>query len=220
MEKAKIIIIEDEFFAAAHLKELVSALGLCVVNTYHSGEDFLKETDWNFDAAIVDIFLSGKLTGLDIAQKMKERKKPFVFLTANRDNHTLKEAARLGPAAYISKPFQPNDVTAALEIIVHSLPKMIAIRTHHGIEGINPNDITYIKSDGVYIEIHTNNKHFTQRKLLKEIESELPSSFIRVHRSYLVNTFYVEQRWANHLVVNGHEIPISRGFKPNLSLFF
>ncbi len=220
MLKAKIVIIEDEFFAATHLKELISSKDFWVVGVYYSAEDFLKQTDWNFDAALIDIFLSGKLTGLDIAPKMKEHHKPFVFLTANRDDQTLKKAARLAPAAYISKPFQPNDVTAALEIIVHRLPKMIDIRTTHGVEGINPNDITHIKSDGVYIEVHTKDKHFIQRKLLKEIEAELPDSFIRVHRSYLVNTFYVEQRSASHLIVNGHEIPISRGFKPNISLFF
>ncbi len=218
MLKAKVIIIEDEFFAAAHLKELVTKLDFWVVGVYHSGEDFLKETDWNFDAAIVDIFLSGKLTGLDIAPKIKAHKKPFVFLTANRDSQTLKEAARLSPAAYISKPFQPNDVTAALEIITHQLPKMLKVRTNKGIELINPNDVIFIQSDGVYIEIHTRKTTIVQRKLLKEMEEELPDFFIRVHRSYLVNSAYIEKKTANSVTLNGYEIPVSRSFKEILSV--
>ncbi|KYG82211.1 LytR/AlgR family response regulator transcription factor [Roseivirga echinicomitans] len=219
MFKAKIVIIEDEFFAATHLKKLVSQHNFWVVGIYHSGEDFLKETDWEFDAAIVDIFLSSKVTGLDLGPKLTEHQKPFVFITANKDKETLKAAARLAPAAYISKPFHEVDVTAALEIIAHKLPETLKIRTANGVEYINPNDIVYVKSDGVYIEIHTPQHHFIQRKLLKEIENELPSLFLRVHRSYLVNSQYVLQFSANHLSLKGHKIPISRSYKDNIERF-
>ena len=216
MLKARIIIIEDEFFAATHLKDLVDSLGFWVTDIYHSGEDFLRNTNWQFDAAIVDIFLSEKINGLQLAEKLKDRKKPFIFLTANQDSHTLKEAARLQPVSYISKPFKPNDVTAALEIIAHRLPKMLEIRGASGVELLNPNDIVFIKSDDVYIELHTLKGMVVQRKLLKDIMEELPESFVRVHRSYLVNVNYIEQRTATHLTLRGNTIPVSRSYKANL----
>lgn len=218
MHKAKIIIIEDEFFAATHLKDLVSKLNYWVVGVYHSGEDFLQKTDWAFDAAIVDIFLSNNFSGLQVAKELKEHQKPFFFLTANQDELTLREATQLGPSAYISKPFKSNDVAAALEIIVHQMPKMLKIRGTYGIEELNPNDILYIKSDGVYIEIHTIKSMIVQRKLLKEIIDELPSFFIRVHRSYLVNAKYIGQRSASHLMVKDYEVPVSRNYRENLDL--
>lgn len=216
MHKAKIIIIEDEFFAATHLKDLVNQLGFWVVDVYHSGEDFLKNTNWNFDAAIVDIFLSGKLSGLDLAGKMKEHNKAFIFLTANQDSKTLKEAARLQPVSYITKPFKANDVVAALEIVAHRLPKMLEIRGVNGVELLNPNDVMFIKSDGVYVEIHARKGMVVQRRLLKELMDVLPDYFIRVHRSYLVNSHYISQKSANHLMVQDTQIPISRSFKTNL----
>ena len=46
MSKGNIIIIEDEFFAAQHLSELVASFGFSTAAIYHSGEDFLKATDW------------------------------------------------------------------------------------------------------------------------------------------------------------------------------
>ena len=129
MGNTRLIIIEDEFFAANHLKDVVTDYGYWVVDMYESGEAFLKADSWEFDAAIVDIFLAEKLTGLDVAEHLVKRQKPFIFLTANQDSQTLKQAARLFPKAYISKPFKVNDVVAALEIIGQSLATKITIRT-------------------------------------------------------------------------------------------
>ena len=113
----KVVIIEDEMFALMHLKKVVTSLGYDVVDTFYNAEDFLFESNWNFDVAIVDIFLSGKLTGIDIAKELRKKQKPFIFLTANQDSNTVKEAAELAPAAYLSKPFQNAEVEAALTIL-------------------------------------------------------------------------------------------------------
>lgn len=113
----KIIIIEDELFVAMHLQKIISSLGHKVVQTYHSVEDFLEETDWKFDIAFVDIFLAGNLTGIDAAKVLKKNQKNFIFLTANQDANTILEAAKLGPSAYISKPFQAAEIEAALIIL-------------------------------------------------------------------------------------------------------
>lgn len=114
---SRIVIIEDELFAVEHLIKVVKSLGHEVVGDYFSGEEFLELTDWNFDTAIIDIFLSKALTGIDIAKEMNKRQKSFIFLTANKDSKTLVEAAKLRPSAYLTKPFQVHDVTAALEIV-------------------------------------------------------------------------------------------------------
>ena len=206
------VIIEDEFFAASHLQTLITSLGYQVDAVYYNAEDFLRKTNWQFDAAIVDIFLSGALTGLHIAEKLSERQKPFVFLTANQDAATLKQAARLGPRAYLSKPFQPNDVQAALEMIAINRMQHLKIRTPHGYEKLHPADILFIRSDGAYIEIVTLNQTVVQRKLLKEIEQQLPPSFIRVHRSYIINKEFVDHWTASVINIKGHEIPVSRQF--------
>lgn len=214
----KIVIIEDEFFVASHLRDLIASMGYMVTDVYHSGEAFLQQTDWKFDAAIVDIFLSKELTGLDLAVHLKEKQKPFIFLTANQDTETLKRAAKLAPSSYISKPFKPRDIQASLEILfINSSPK-IEIRTHKGIEEIHPDDIYFIKSDGAYIEIYIENDKIVQRKLLKEMEDELPSTFIRVHRSYLVNKKYIDAKKAIYLKIKQYEIPVSRSYKKNLDL--
>ena len=73
-----------------------------------------------------------------------------------------------------------------------------------------PDDILFLKGDGAYVEIHTYEGMILQRKLLKDIEDELPDFFIRSHRSYLVNKNKIEQMTAGSLFINSLEIPISR----------
>lgn len=52
-----------------------------------------------------------------------------------------------------------------------------------------------------------------QRKLIKELEQQLPDFFIRVHRSYLINENYIDQKKANFIVINKIKIPLSRNYK-------
>ncbi|MCR9172601.1 MAG: response regulator transcription factor [bacterium] len=217
MSRIGIVIIEDEFFVGNQLKDLVLDLGFDVVGVYPSAEQFLNTTNWEFDAALVDIFLSDTLTGLDVGEHLSKRNIPFVFITANRDELTLKEAARLQPAGYITKPFQRFDVVAALEKIRLSQQKAISIRTKNGLVDMAPGDIYYIKGDGAYIEIYTHKGKTVQRKLLKEIAEELPDQdFLRVHRSYLINRNFVESRRNGEVMVNGVSIPVSRRYKDAL----
>jgi DNA-binding NarL/FixJ family response regulator len=114
---SKVIIIEDELFVVMQLSKLINSLGYKVVGTYHSGEDFLAETDWDFEIALVDIFLAERLTGIEVAKVLKKKQKPFIFLTANQDTKTIHIAAALAPEAYLSKPFQVVEVEAALTIL-------------------------------------------------------------------------------------------------------
>lgn len=213
MEQIKIVIIEDEFFAANHLKDLLEDLDYIVVGIFHSGEDFISSTDWDFDIAIVDIFLSKEMLGLDVAEHLQKHQRPFIFLTANQDTQTLKRAARLNPLGYITKPFNPNDVVATIEIFSNQQSKDIELRGKNGIEKVNPNDILFIKSDGAYIEIQTTKKLYLQRKLLKEIMTDLPPFFAKVHRSFVVNINYIDQRSATELQIKDYKIPVSRSYK-------
>jgi DNA-binding NarL/FixJ family response regulator len=128
----KLVIIEDEFFAAEHLKDLVISLGHSVSAVFHSGEAFLVSTNCEYDAALVDIYLVGELTGLNIASELKKKNKPFIFLTANQDLKTLQKAAKLSPSSYLTKPFQNNDIAASLAIMEDSMNLLIE-RSYHSL---------------------------------------------------------------------------------------
>lgn len=216
MHKLNLIIIEDEFFAGHHLKKELLKLGHQVEKIIHSGEEFIRiHNQLNFDAAIVDIQLSGEINGFDIAAILNKLNRPFIFLTANEEKDMIIQATKFKPTSYISKPFKINDIIAGLELISVNVSPLIKIRTKEGVKFLDSNSIRFIKADSSYIEIQTEHKSFIQRKLLKDFMSELPTSFIRIHRSYVVNKNKITAQNSKYVCIEDHKIPISRGYNFN-----
>lgn len=54
-------------------------------------------------------------------------------------------------------------------------------------------EIIYIESNQKKTFIYTEDGHFNSSYALKTIEQRLPNSFIRIHRSYIVNISYIKQ---------------------------
>lgn len=84
--------------------------------------------------------------------------------------------------------------TAQSNVIKSSLNQeygILLFSTSNEIIFIKITDIVYCKADDNYCEIYTTNKMYTISKPLKEIEKSInKTSFIRIHRSYLVNLEY------------------------------
>jgi len=83
--------------------------------------------------------------------------------------------------------------------------------------------ITHCKGAGDYVEICLNDgREILHNGSLTQLESELPATFLRVHRSYLVNTNFVSSltREASGvgrlLLTTSAEIPVSRRIMPRI----
>jgi tetratricopeptide (TPR) repeat protein len=77
------------------------------------------------------------------------------------------------------------------------------------------NDLMYVKSEDHYLHAFSQDgkKHFVRGKL-SHIQAELPPNFAKCHRSYIVNTNYIQSVQQGFLTLkNKEEIPVSRGFK-------
>lgn len=88
-------------------------------------------------------------------------------------------------------------------------------------EFITTNNIAYCKAAGDYVELHMNNlDERLYSGTLKQLETVLPSTFVRVHRSYLVNLEEVvslgdTQSQSNLLsLTNEQRVPVSRRLLP------
>lgn len=121
MESSRIFIVEDEFIIAEDIGESLREAGYTVCGMASSGEKAVDAVRGGKpDLVLVDIFLEGKMDGIETAEKIhSEFQIPVVFLTAYAQNETIERAKRTGAFAYLIKPFTDRELRAAIEMAMY-----------------------------------------------------------------------------------------------------
>lgn len=114
----RILIVEDEFPIALDLESRVKKMGYQVVGIANTYESCLMEVEQHQPNLIfLDINLSDKKSGLDIARWLNENyKHPFIFITAYSDTFTFQQALELNPAGFLNKPVNDPDLYHQVEL--------------------------------------------------------------------------------------------------------
>jgi len=118
--KTKILIVEDQFIESHALERMLSIAGYLVCTVAQSVPAALKIVESEKpDLVLLDIFLKGKLTGIDLAVILKEKHIPFVYLSANSNRQVLKEAKATEPYGFLVKPFREKDVLVMIDVALY-----------------------------------------------------------------------------------------------------
>lgn len=79
-------------------------------------------------------------------------------------------------------------------------------------------NITYIESMGDYVKIVTDkDESIMTRERISHIKKELPETFLRIHRSFIVNSQKIDFFSKTEIQINGASLPISRTYKEEVS---
>jgi PAS domain S-box-containing protein len=121
MEKAKVMVVEDNRVVAEDIKNNLVEMGYTVNAIAASGRKALEAADRDSpDVAIMDIRLGSGMTGIDTAARLREEYHiPIIFLTAHADKDTVSKAKVTEPYAYLVKPFDAEELQSAVEIAVY-----------------------------------------------------------------------------------------------------
>lgn len=121
MSGQKILIVEDEPITFENEKEMLEELGYEVVGTVAIGEQAIEMVvNDNPDLVLMDIKLSGKMDGIEVAQKIHDQFEiPVIYITAFTDPTLLARAKLTEPFGYIVKPFQKQDLQANIEMALY-----------------------------------------------------------------------------------------------------
>jgi two-component system response regulator HydG len=114
---AKILIVEDQFIEANNLQMILERVGYKVCSIARSVPVALKiiETE-KPDLVLLDIYLQGNLTGIDLAKDLNEKKIAFVYISANSNKQILNAAKSTKPYGFLVKPFREKDVLVMLDV--------------------------------------------------------------------------------------------------------
>lgn len=116
----KLLIVEDEFIEARNLEGILVKAGYTVCGTARSVAAALAiVAEEQPDFVLIDIFLKGPQTGIDLATVLRQKRVPFLFVSANSDPSTLDAAKKTAPYGFLVKPFRERDVLVMLEIAIY-----------------------------------------------------------------------------------------------------
>src|SRR5215475_38358 len=102
--KDKVLIVEDELIVARDIRKTLERNGFRVVGVARTYEKALALVEeFNPSLALIDIFLKGNLTGIDLAKHLNERGIPFIYISANSNQKVLEAAKSTDPYGFIVK---------------------------------------------------------------------------------------------------------------------
>lgn len=235
----KILIVEDEMIIAAKTSMQLKELGYGVTGILSRGEEVITHVKVNKpDLTLMDIHLKGEMDGIETAKQLQKiSETAIIFLTANSDEATFNRAKEVKPAAFISKPFKKLELQRTIELAICKmaydeedfaddfstigtpviLNDRIFVRHHERMIKIMVEDILYIEADRNYSRIFTTTKEFLLCLTLKAIEEKLSlKTFVRTHRSYIINVSRLDEVANGYVVIGGKPIPLSGSLRNNL----
>ena len=215
MNPISCVIIDDEELARTLLKTYVEKVTYlkCQGSFENPLEalSFLKSTP--VDLLFLDIQMP-EIKGTDFAELIGKSQTKIIFTTAYSE-YALK-GFELSALDYLLKPITFNRFLSAVE----KFPKpaiqqdgTIIIKSGYHLHKIATEAILYIESDSEYVHYHLENgKKIMANQSLSKLQSILPESFLRVHRSYIVNGQKVAGLKGRELLIRDKMIPVSDSY--------
>ena len=231
--KIKCLVVDDEPLAIKLLEKHISKIdALEIVATCNNAiKAFEILNTQEVDLLFLDIKMPN-LTGIDFLKTLKNPPKT-IFTTAYRDYAI--ESYDLGVIDYLLKPITFERFFKAVDRYLGDQKKQsqsiqykeketddfMLVKSGNKHHKVVINDILFIESLKDYIKIHTvDNKRIVSKYRISEIEQELKEeSFLRVHRSYIININKISAFTVNDIEVNSTEIPIGASYKEKVVSF-
>ena len=212
----KAIIIDDEPYCCEILAAMLEAdcPKVQIVSVCKNGEEGLAAIrEFNPNLVFLDVEMP-RMNAFQMLEQLSSIQFHLIF-TTSYDQYALK-AIRFSAIDYLLKPIDRDELKKAvqkveqriqvpvqqqLEVLMQKLTQpsqritKIALPTIDGLQMISINTIIFCESDDNYTKLFLNSgKRLLVTRSLKEIEEMLESySFLRVHRSYLVNLNEIEK---------------------------
>ncbi len=209
------IIIEDQLPAQRIIKKYLAQMpAMKLIQSFQNAIDaseFLRAH--SADLIFLDINLP-KISGINFLKNLPNP--PNVIITSAYAQYAL-EGFELDVVDYLLKPFSFERFHKAVSKVPATTNEpsndFIFIRCDKEFFKVKSSEIQYIKGDDDFTRVHTKRKMFLDNRAMKTWISELPSSFIRIHRSYILNLEYITRISGQRVFIDNMEFPIGRSHK-------
>lgn len=205
---------------------------------YLATEAFAFLSNHAVDLIFLDIRMP-KLTGLDFLRTL--RQPPLVVITSAYEEHAL-ESFELEVVDYLLKPFRFDRFLKAANRAqeLHTLRKQgtagvaapeippqpaaagkIYIKSDKKLVQMPLDEVCYLESLGNYVKVWGEQGFLLTQRTLSSFEEQLPGeTFIRIHKSFILNKKFVHYIEGNVIRMrNGRDLPLGKTFKHIVRMF-
>ncbi|NNE26546.1 MAG: response regulator transcription factor [Saprospiraceae bacterium] len=175
------------------------------------------------DLIFLDIHM-GDGDGFDLLEIIEQDQLKVIFTTASEE-HAIK-AFEFEAFDYLLKPIDPDRLKAAIDRLVaaqsntatvesdQNAMQYLALNTQEEIRRVHIEEIIRCASIGNYTQFYfSDGSKLLVTKTLKEFETKLPETFLRVHQSHLVNKAfiksYIKTEGGYLLMQDGTHVPVA-----------
>ncbi|NQY29017.1 MAG: response regulator transcription factor [Flavobacteriaceae bacterium] len=216
------VVVDDSSIQRMSIVKLVKEHpALTLIAEYSSAVDTKKGlNDTECDLIFLDIEMP-IINGFELLDVLKN--KPQIIFVTGKTEYAFK-AFDYDATDYLQKPITQErfnlGVDKALEH--HRLKfesntaeeEYIFIKSNLKKRKIFINDIQWIEALGDYIKLVTNEESFVILSTMKAFEKEVEEySFLRIHKSYIVNLKKIKRFNSKFVEINTENIPLSRNKK-------
>jgi DNA-binding LytR/AlgR family response regulator len=226
------IIIDDDDAARLIVSKLCSKIpALNVIEEFDNAIEAIKFLNTNsIDIVFLDIHMP-TFSGFDFLQTIKDS--PKIILTTSDRNFAFEAFEYKSVVDYLLKPIEFNRFEKAIqklslfnksteeegtiELKTSDKDSYLYVNVERRLVKIDIPEIYLIEAKGDYIKIKTETENYIIHSTLKKIEDKLPSSlFLKVHRSYIINTSEIIDIQDNSVLIKKDVVPVSRANKSEL----
>lgn len=226
----KCCVIDDEPLASQLIASYIEKTPFMqLVGTYSSAQEAIRIIlEDQIDIVFLDIQMP-QLNGLEFAKIIPQHCR--VIFTTAYDKYAI-QGFKVDALDYLLKPVSYDDFLAAANKAQRwvqtvrncggnaSTRDYIIVKSEYRLIQIPCADILFIEGLKDYVKIYVNDEQKSIMTLMnmKTLEQSLPASqFMRVHRSFIVNTSKIKIIERNRIVFNNRYIPISDTYKQAFS---
>ena len=172
------------------------------------------------DIIFLDVDLPGK-SGIEFLKEVTIPDNTRVIMVTSSKNYAL-DAFENDVVDYLLKPVDYNRFEKSVDKVMKTSSLKtdssgyVFVRSNGADVKLFYDDIEWIRSASEYVIIRTNKSKHMVYSNMESILSKLTNKFIRVHRSYIINTDKIDKVHKNLVEVNGEFIRVSKSYKKDM----
>jgi len=233
----RVLAVEDDPVQALAMQLIMRSLGYELVGTAPTADEaLLRFREEQPDVVLLDINLAGQRDGIELAHELvRLRPVPLIFLTAYPDQETFARARRVGPFAFMGKPYNGPLLGHTIELALQHFATALGlppdatgdalpdgavllggvfVREGRRLLKVRFQELLAVEADNSYLHLHTGSRKYTVRSSLRELEEKLPAGqFVRTHRSCLVQVAHIDAYDCHSVRIGGQSWPLGRVYR-------